>query len=185
MQVILAVFLVVRPGGTAEHALPVVGHAAVRRRVAPDVVVMVGACGVDALAEPLVLDGGVVYHQVHDDLEAQLMGAVKHAAEDLLVPIVRRDAPVVRNVIAKVGIRRDVQRREPDATHAQRLHVVELLVDAIEVANAVAVAVGKAARPDLVEHHVLVPLVTSHGNLLRSTPHLRRCVGAAQHHVPL
>ena len=75
VEVVLARRLVQGPGGAAEEALPVVGGAAVRGGVFPDVPVPLGAVpGGAGLQEPGVLAGGVVRHQVHEDLKPQGVG---------------------------------------------------------------------------------------------------------------
>jgi hypothetical protein len=63
----------------------------------------------------------------------------------------RVDVARVGDVVAAVGHRRAVERREPDRVHTQLDEMVQPGVDADEVTGAVAVAVGEAARIDLVE----------------------------------
>ena len=158
----------VLPCATLEEAVPVVGrrgHAvAVAAAVAPDVVVVVGVVPAGAaLLEPRVLDRGVVDHEVHDHLEAAPVRAVEYLPEDVEVAVLGVDALVVGDVVAIVRLRRWVERAEPYAGHTQAGDVVEPLEHAPQVADAVAVAVLEAARPDLVEHRVLVPASAFHG----------------------
>ena len=78
------------------------------------------------------------------------------AARDEPVEVVHRaeqriDRRVVRDVVAEVEARRGVDRREPDRVDPERLEVVEMGRDPGQVADPVAVAVGEAARVDLVD----------------------------------
>jgi hypothetical protein len=58
---------------------------------------------------------------------------------------------VVRHVVARVAERRGEARVDPDRVHAQPGQVVQVVDDPRQVANPVAVAVGKALRVDLVD----------------------------------
>jgi hypothetical protein len=64
---------------------------------------------------------------------------------------------VVAHVVAEVNLRRRVERSNPDRVHAERREVVELRRDAVQVADAVAVRVLKAAGVDFVKDRVLPP----------------------------
>ncbi len=84
-----------------------------------------------------------------------------HPGQQLL-PIGQRaelvhDVLVIADVVAVVVVGRFVDRREPDDIDAQRLEVIQLLDDAAQVADAVAVAVVKAARVDLVDDAFFPP----------------------------
>ncbi len=69
----------------------------------------------------------------------------------------RVDAAVVADVVAVVVLRRRVDRREPHDVDAEALEVVEVPGDAHEVADAVTVGVGEAARVHLVHDGTLPP----------------------------
>ena len=74
----------------------------------------------------------------------------------------RVHAGVVGHVVAEVRHRRGVEGRQPDRVDAERgrravVEVVEAGDDAGEVADAVAVGVGEAARVDLVDDGLLPP----------------------------
>ena len=96
--------------------------------------------------EPGVRVGAVVGHDVDDDPDAQRVRlrdqrlGLGQGAED------RVDVAVVGHVVAGVGHRRGVPGAEPDRVDAERGQVVQAGPDAGEVADAVAVAVGEAAR---------------------------------------
>jgi hypothetical protein len=66
-------------------------------------------------------------------------------------PEQRVDVLVVGDVVAVVVLRRAVDRRQPDHVGAQPRDVVEVVDDAPQVADAVAVGVGERARVDLVD----------------------------------
>ena len=76
VQVVHGGCFIVFPCGTAEAGAPVVGWGLGVLPFPPDVVVAVRVVrGFAAFHEPFVLVGGVVHHQVHDDLDASLMGS--------------------------------------------------------------------------------------------------------------
>ncbi|GES34174.1 hypothetical protein San01_66620 [Streptomyces angustmyceticus] len=149
------------PGRAAEEGLPVVGRLlAVLAPSLAEVETLAqhraGALGQPA-AEPFVLVGAVVGDQVDDDAQAQVMGVgddrlgVGQGAEH------RVDGAVVGDVVAGVGLRRGVEGAEPDGVHTQVAQVRQAAADARQVPHAVAVAVGEAARVDLVDHRVAPP----------------------------
>ena len=162
VEIILLPQLVPLPCFALEHAVPIVGQIAVGLLLAPDVVIGVGGDAAAGLLEPLVLVTGVVHHQIHNDLHAPGVSALQHLLEPLHAAELRRNIPVIGDIIPAVRARRRIQRREPDAVHPKALDVVQLFVHALQVAHTVAVAILEAARPDLIEHHVLIPTVTSH-----------------------
>jgi hypothetical protein len=129
------------PGRAAEGGDPVV------RLLRPDV-------PVGMLAEPAVLDRGVAGHHVHEELEpagVRLLGQpveLGEVAED------RVDVRVVGHVVAEVGHRRGIDRRQPERVDAEPGQVVEPRADAGEVADAVPVRILERARVDLVDDAV-------------------------------
>ena len=133
--------LVARPGRPAERGDPVV-----RRLVAvgPDVPVRV-------LAEPGVLDRGVIRHQVHEQLQPPLVRGGEEGIEIRQGPVGGIHGAEVRDVVAEVGQRTRVDRRQPEGVDAQRGDVIQAGRDAPQVADAVAVGVLKGARIDLVD----------------------------------
>ena len=98
-----------------------------------------------------MLVGGVVRDVVQQHAQPELVrprdqgvGVVERAEQ-------RIDVGVVGDVVAEVGHRRAVDRRQPDRVGAEVAHVLEALGDAAQVADAVAVGVGEGARIDLVD----------------------------------
>jgi hypothetical protein len=75
----------------------------------------------------------------------------------------RLDVLVVADVVAVVVHRRRVDRRQPQHVHPEVLQVVQPRAQAGEVADAVTVAVGEAARVDLVDDGAAPPRVGLHG----------------------
>ena len=73
--------------------------------------------------------------------------------------VLRVDVLVVGDVVAEVYLGRGIARRQPDGVNADVFQVIEPLGDAIEVTDAVAVRVLKAARIDLVDDGVLPPVL--------------------------
>src|SRR5690606_15955616 len=89
----------------------------------------------------------------------------------------RVDIAVIADVVAGIQHRRAEDRRQPDGVYAQLLQVVEVVQYAVEIADAVAVAVGKGARVDLVDGRAFPPRMiarVAHAGL----PY-RRCACAA------
>ena len=120
---------------------------------------MVGVCvRLPALLKPGMLVRGVVDNQVHKDPHAHLMCAVQHLSEEIQVAVIGMDVHVVRDVIAEVRIRRRIDRRKPDRIDPEAFDVVQLLQHPVQVSDAVTVSVVETADPDLVNHHLSVPL---------------------------
>ena len=127
---------------------------------------------------------GVVDHEVHDQLHPALVQPGDQLVELLERAEQRVDVLVVADVVAVVGHRRPVDRAQPDDVDAEPLEVVEVVDDAAEVADAVAVAVGEAARVDLVDDGGLPPVTCGHGRQscgsVEQRPHGRP--GQQEHH---
>ena len=92
--------------------------------------------------------------------------------------VLRIDGLVVGDVVAEVDLRRGIHGSDPDGVDAELLEVVEARGDAVEVADAVAVGVLKAARIDLVDDGVLPPGIGRSG--LRGRGREGRREGAAE-----
>ena len=157
MEVVLAPLGVELPAVLTEEAGPVVGELSVPLPVGPAVVVGVGAGLVPALAEPPVLRGGVVHHQVHDDADVPPPGFGDEALHVRHGAVLRVDAPVVADVVAVVGVGGAVHRGEPDGVGSQVPDVVQAADDARDVPNAVPVGVLKAPGVDLIDDCVFPP----------------------------
>ncbi len=148
------------PGGAPESRDPVVRRPAVGLAVAPHVpVTLLRGARALRVEKPLVLVGGVVHHEVEDDPDAAAPCLGDQMIEIAEGAVHRIDVFVVGHVVAEVHLRGRKAGGDPDRVDAELLQVVELGGDAVEVTDAVAVAVGEAARIDLVEHRMLPPLV--------------------------
>ena len=85
------------------------------------------------------------------------MGAGQQGVEIGQRPEQRIDAAIIADVVAEVLHRRDEERREPDRVDPEADNVVQLRLDPLQIADAVAVGIEKAARIDLVEDRALPP----------------------------
>ena len=158
MQVILAPPPVPGPGRPAEHRLPVVGRAAIGLGIGPDIPVGVQALPLGTTRlEPAVAVGGVGIDLVDDDLEPQCVRALDQRVEVGEGPEQGIDVAIVGDVIAEIRHRRGKEGRQPDRVDAERGDMVEVAGDARQVADPVAIAVGEAARVDLIDHGASPP----------------------------
>jgi hypothetical protein len=99
----------------------------------------------------------VVGHEVDDQLEAARVGRGDERVGVFRPPEHRVDRAVVGDVVAGVGLRRWVERGDPQRVDPEGDEVVEAAHDAQQVADAVAVGVGERARIDLVDDGVAPP----------------------------
>ena len=102
--------------------------------------------------------GGVVGHDVDDDLDAGVVQRGDHLVEVVQRAEPRVDVAVVVDVVAAVGQRGRVERAQPDRVDAEVAQVGDPRGDAGQVADAVAVGVGEAARVDLVDDGLAPPV---------------------------
>ena len=146
VQIILASFGAVFPGRTAEAGFPIG-----QRLVCPVVEIAVGIIlALLGLQEPLVLGGGVVGDQVHDDLDAMLMGLLDEDLHIIQGAELVHNIPVVGDIITVVHIGALVAGAEPNGVDAQFLQIGQLLADALQVADTVMVGVHEAPGIDLI-----------------------------------
>ena len=104
-----------------------------------------------------MLIGGVVHHHVQHDPDAARVRLAHQAVKVGQLAKDRVDVVIVAHVVAEIGHGRGIDRAEPDRVNPQPLQVIQLGDDAGQVAHAVAVRVGKAARIDLVDDAVAPP----------------------------
>ena len=128
-------------------------------RVAPDVEIPPerAGLGLPGPLEPGVLVGGVVDHQLGDDADAPPVGLAQELLEIRQRAVIRMDVEVIGNVVAVVAQGRGIERQQPEGGHPQFLEVVELLDQALEIADAVAVAVVKGLDVHFVDDGIFVP----------------------------
>ena len=108
--------------------------------------------------EPRVLIGSVVDNKVDEYANAALLCFCCQLVPVLQCSIFGRDIRVVGNVVSKIGVGRWEERCNPDRIHAEIFQIVQSCRDPIEVSNAVAVRVLKAARIDFVNDGTVVPV---------------------------
>ena len=169
VQVVLAGGLVVGPRRAGERRAPVgrlgagrAGRVAGARRAPPVPVALGVVRRRPRLGEPRVRRAGVVDDEVHHQLHPARVQRRDQLVELLQRAEERVDVLVVGDVVAVVGHRRAVDRAQPDDVDAEQLEVVEVGQDAAEVTDPVAVAVGEAARVDLVDDGGLPPVAVGH-----------------------
>ena len=115
------------------------------------------------LLEPGVLVGRVVDHEIDEDPQAALLAAVRELRRNRRAC---RSAGRRRNSRRRRSRRRDprrgLERHQPDRGRAEALDVVEPVEQALEVADAVAVAVHERPDGEAVDDRILVPEVVDH-----------------------
>jgi len=169
--VVLSGRLIECPGGTAERRIPVIRRTAVGCGVTPDIPVALRVIPArPRLPEPGMLHRRMVEHQIEQHPHTARVGAVEKTPEIIKRSVFRRDAGIVRDVVATVRIRGRIVRREPERPDPQIAQVVESVDHARKVADAVAITVGETARIDLVEHCRLPPCERLHKRFLRWFP---------------
>ena len=127
--------------------------------VAPDVVVALLRSGrrLPRDLEPRVLVRGVIDDQLDHDLHPARVRRGQEVLEFLHRTVLGMDVAVVRNVVAIIAQRRRINGQQPDAVDAQIFQVVQFLLQAREVADAIVVAVEERLDVQLVDDGVLVP----------------------------
>ena len=128
-----------------------------------------------------MLVGGVVGHEVEQNLEPPPMGLHQQIVEIGQRAEARIDVAIVGDVIAEINHRRRVDGRDPDRVDAKADKIVEPPLDPLEVADAVAVGVLKGARVDLVDHARLPPENSERGRQLRR-PYCGACSPGDESH---
>ena len=112
----------------------------------------------------------VVDHQIGDHPDSAPVGLFEHYPDVLDRAALCCHRAIVRDVVAAVSKRRRVERQQPEAVDAEPVQVVELLDDAGDIPDAVAVRVVEGPRQQLVEDRPLEPV--------RPGPEHRRCLDA-------
>ena len=84
----------------------------------------------------------------------------------VVAAVARRDLVVIADVVAGVVERRIEPRIDPDGVHAEALDVIQLLDDARQVADAVAVGIIERLRINLIHHGVVHPFRAGRDDVL-------------------
>lgn len=104
--------------------------------------------------------GTVVQHEIHDDADVVFSCVAGQAMKVFERSVHGIDVSIIRNVVAKIELRRRKTRGNPNGVDAKAFQIIQLGRNAVEVTDAIIVAIGEAARIDFVEHCVLPPLVS-------------------------
>ena len=157
VQIVHAGLLVKLPRGTAEAGSPVVRLLPILRLL-PDVIIAVRILpGAAALDKPCMLIGGVVHNKIHDNPDVMTVCLCKQTVKILHRTEIIHDIAVIGNIVAVVIIRRFVNRRQPDHVNSERLQVIQMCGDSIQITDAVTVAVREAAGINLINYGFLPP----------------------------
>ena len=174
-----------RPGRPAERADPVVRRllAGLAPPVAEEVAGPLGGSrrGSQRVEEPRVLVGGVVGDEVDDDPQPERARLAQHRVGVVERAEHRVYAAEVADVVAPVRHRRGEPRRDPQPVDPEVGQVGEPGPQAGQVALAVTVPVGEAARVDLVHHCGAPPGFRRPGSLVEChSPNLVASTGFRQ-----
>jgi len=104
-----------------------------------------------------MLVGGVVDHQLEHDADTAFMRRRDKGARILHRAVIWRHVAIFGDVIAVVAPRRGEEGQQPDTGHAEIGDIVQLLDQALEVADPVIVRIVEGLDMDLVDHRILVP----------------------------
>ena len=99
----------------------------------------------------------VVQHHFDNDPYSTLVSGFEEFFEIVQGSIAGMDGVVIRDIVAVVAQRGRKEWHQPDGVDAEFLQVVELLIQSLEVTDAVSIAVVEGANVDLVDDRVLVP----------------------------
>ena len=161
MVVVLAGLGIELPSRPAKAGYPIIGRKAGPFAIAPNVpIAMCRSTRRRRIEEPFVLRGSVVEHKIHNDADIMLPGIVRQMLEVVQRAIHRIDVFVIRDVITEVDLGRGIARCDPNGIDPKIFQIIQMGVDALEIANAIIVTIGKAARINFIEDHMLPPLVT-------------------------
>ncbi len=114
-----------------------------------------------------MLIGGVVDDKIENDVDVAFFGFGGEAIKIAEGAVHGVNGFVVGDVVAEVDLRGWEAGSDPDGGYAEVVEIVEFGGDAIEVADAVVIAVGKAAGIDFVENGLLPPRASWGGGFLR------------------
>src|SRR5688572_20151934 len=104
-----------------------------------------------------MLVGCMIQHKINNDTYAALMRGVEKMTKLFERTILRRDRPVIGDVIAIVPQGRRKERKQPETIDAEPLDMVEFLQEAAKVSDPIAISVVKRFDVKLVKDCVLEP----------------------------
>ena len=159
MPVVLPPFLVPFPVGLLGVEKDDAGVGVLLIGVGPHVEISEWAIRIAAGGlEPRVGVRGVVHDEVDDDAQTTVMGSIEECLEVLDRSQFLANPSVITDVVPTIAQWGVVERREPQAVHAEPLQVVQFGLQPLEVANAVAIGVLEGTHQHLVEDGGAEPL---------------------------
>ena len=113
--------------------------------------------------EPGVFGTAMVDHQVHEHFDVALMKTLEQGIKIGHAAKFFHDVLVIRNVVAVVFVGRGVDGIEPNHIYAEAFDVIQFGNDALEIADAVTIAVFKTAGVNLVDDGFFPPIFIGFG----------------------
>ena len=104
-----------------------------------------------------MLVGGVIDHQLGDDLETPLMRLLDESPRVCQPTIFRMNVAIFGDIVTIVAPRAGIKRQQPDGGDADLSDVVQLCDQAREIADAIVVCVEKGFDVQLVDDRIFVP----------------------------
>jgi hypothetical protein len=101
---------------------------------------------------------GVVRHEIEDQADAARVQRPNQPVEILERAEQRVDPDIIGDVVAEIRHRRRIDRRDPDRADPEPAEILDPLENALQIADAIAVAVLERARIDLVDDRLLPPV---------------------------
>src|SRR5262249_1036318 len=107
--------------------------------------------------KPRVLIRRVIHDQLDHDLQIARMRGSQECLKVLHRPIARMYVQVVGDIVAVVTKGRRIKRKEPDASYAEVLEIIEFADEALKVADAIVVRIGEGPDVQLIDDGILIP----------------------------
>ena len=99
----------------------------------------------------------MVDDEINDDADVALVSFVQQVLEIIHRPVFGIDTVIIDDVVSMIR-RGGVDRHEPDGIDAERFEIIQFLGDAVEIADAVVVAVVERADENFVEDRGAPPV---------------------------
>ena len=128
---------------------------------------------------------GVIGNPIDDDAQPQRMGFGQHRIERRHVTEDRVDIAVVADVIAEIGHRRSVERRDPERIDTKPRELSEMRTYALKVADPIAIRVSEGPGIDLVEDGLSPPSTCRARRLRAAVVLVHRQTVTAKHTTPM
>ena len=138
------------PDTAAEVGAPVAGQLSIRAVFNVKILPVSAVRILAGLLEPFVLIGAVIDNEIHQDVHVALFCLGDQTVHVIHCAKTRVDVVIIGNIVALIGERRAVDRREPDNVDAEILEIIKLADNARKIADAVSVGITEALRIDLI-----------------------------------